>query len=174
MKSALKIISVFFAALFILGACSNIPDEPATSSAKEYTYIDPVSATYPIPENADEFPDATFPIKYVEGPVNVECIISSYYVDGNSVARIESVSLDRQPGSARTSGALTVTIDAIGSRKNGMRIAYTCYDAQGNPISEDFSTRAELKDVKKGDTVLMPISLVDGTAKIVFSNYGDK
>lgn len=174
MKSALKIISVFFASLFILGACSNIPDEPATSSVKEYTYIDPVSATYPVPENADEFPGVTFPLKYVEGPVNIQCVISSYYVDGNSVARIESVSFDRQPGSARTSGVLTVKIDAIGSRKNGMRIAYTCYDAEGNPISEDFFTLAELKDIKKGDTVRMPISLINGTAKIVFSNYGSK
>lgn len=174
MKTALKFLSVFLISLFVLSGCSNIPDEPLTSTVVECSYIDPVSETYPIPENAKDYPDSTYPVRYVEGPVNIECVVNSYYVDGNTVARFKSVKFTKEPGTSRTSGSLAMKVEDIGSRGNGLRIDYTCYDAEGNAISEDLSTRAELKGVKKGETVNLPLSLVDGTAKIVFTNYSSK
>lgn len=173
MKSALKISAVFLAAFFVLGGCSNIPDEPVTSTVIECSYIDPVSETYPVPDNIDEIPNYSQPVRYVEGPVNIECVFNSYYVDGNSVARVKSVTFSREPGEALVSGTLAVKIEGIGSRGRGMKIAYTCYDADGNAISEDLSTRADLKDAEENDTLLMPLTVMNGTAKIVFTNYAE-
>lgn len=170
MKSVISILLVVvFAALCLFG-CSNIPKEPATTTVEEYSYINPNGMTVPAAENA-EAGDPEQPVKYIETINKVECVFSSYYVYGNSVATISEIELEDDGFSINANGYAKVKIEGIGSRKNNMKIGYTAYDADGNVVRESYILSL-LGDAKKGDIIEdCRFDFPREAVKVVFHDY---
>ena len=171
MKSAVAIFLVLVFASLCLFGCSNIPDEPATTKLENFSYVNPYGETVAAPDNLDELEGQTYPVQYVETVNKIECVLSSYYVYGNTVAEIVSIELDDDGFSVNADGRADVKITAIGSRKNNMKIGYTAYDKDGN-IVRDTYILAKLDDVKEGDIVeKRRFDFPRETVKIVFHDY---
>ncbi len=167
-------VSIFFVMIFValcFFGCSNIPEEPATTSAAIYSYVAPSGATKPAPQNVETTEGQTFAPQYVETINNVEVVLSSYYVYGNSVATIEDVKLEDDGFRSWAEGRATVRVNAIGSRSDDIKIGYTGYDADGNVVRKSYIL-IPLDKVKKGEVVEnRRFDFPRETVKIVFENY---
>lgn len=174
MKSTVCIFfAVIFVALCFVG-CSNIPEEPATTDTMKISYVDPYGETAAPPVNVDNSGETTYPVKYIETVNDVEVVLSSYYVYGNSVATITDVKITDDGFSNSASGYADVRIDGIGSRKDGMKIGYTAYDKDGNIVRNSYLL-AKLDGVKKGETCEdRRFDFPREAVKIVFYDYVDK
>lgn len=171
-----SIISIFLATVIValcFVGCSNIPDEPATTAAANYTYVNPIGETAPAPANVETTEGQTFAPVYVETVNNVEIVLSSYYVYGNSVATIENIELEDDGFSVRANGYMDVKVTGIGSRSDDMKIGYTGYDKDGNVVRNSF-VLVPFDDVKEGDIVEdRRFDFPRECVKIVFENYVD-
>lgn len=175
MKSALCLFLVLVTVTLCFFGCSNIPDEPATTDTMTVTYVNPLGATAAPPVNVDPTAGGTtVPVQYVETTNNVEFVFSSYYVYKNSVAKITSVELEDDGYSLNADGYADVEMMAIGSKKEGMKIAYAAYDENGEMIRSSFIL-ANLDGVKEGDVCEdRRFDIPRETVKVVFSNYIEK
>lgn len=174
MKSTISIFLVMVCVALCFFGCSNIPDEPATTTVVNHSYANPYGETVAPPANADPS-GTTEPVKYVETINNIEFVVSDYNVYGNSVASIKDIELEYNAFSAlELMGVASVEIKGIGSRKDNMRIGYTAYDKDGKVVRKSF-LQAELDGVKVGDVVEDCIfDFPEGTAKIVFFDYTEE
>lgn len=168
-----SIISIFFAviivALCFAGCASNIPEEPATTAVENHSYVTPNGETLPAPVNAQ--PDVSYPVEYVDKTSNIEFVISSYYVYGNSVASISNIEISDDGFSLNANGFLDVKMEGVGTRSDGMKIAYVAYDKDGNVVRNSH-IQAKLDGVKDGDTVEnRRFDVPRETVKIVFKDY---
>lgn len=172
MKSLISVIlAMTVIALCFFGCKSNIPEEPATTGSANYTYINPYGQTAPDPENMKPSEGQTFPVVYVETINNVEIVLSDYYVYGNSVASIKNIELEDDGISVNADGYAEVEVQAIGSRKDDMKIGYIAYDANGKIVRNTYIL-VPLKGVKKGDIVAdRRFDFPREAVKIVFMNY---
>ena len=172
MKSTISIFLVLICVALCFFGCSNIPDEPATTSVVNHSYADPYGETVAPPVNADPEESTTAAVKYLETINNVECVMSSYYVYGNSVATISDIKMEYEAFSSFPgNGYASVEMMGIGSKKNGMKIGYTAYNEAGEVVRESFML-AKLDGVKKGDTVAeCRFDFPSETVKIVFHDY---
>lgn len=171
MKSIISIFLVLATVCLCFFGCSNIPEEPATTKVEKHSYVDPYGETAPAAENADEFEGQDIPVKYIETVNNVEIVLSSYYVYGNSVAKINNIEIIDYGISHTANGYADVEIMGIGSRKDGMKIGYTAYDAKGEVVKDVF-VLASLEDAKEGDVVeKRRFEVPRDAVKIVFHDY---
>ncbi|MBO5411380.1 MAG: hypothetical protein J6A60_08990 [Clostridia bacterium] len=171
MKPIFKVAAATAAVMLIFSGCSKLPETPPVTKEIGCTYIDPVSQTYPVPDNADEIPGYTHPVKYVSGAVEVECLINSYYTSGRSVANYHSIEFYKDAGDADASGTLKLLLKSIGSRKDDFEIAYVCYDANGEQTGPVRFTFASLEEAEEGELLVFPVTLMPNTARIEFHNY---
>lgn len=174
MKSTISIFLVLICVALCFFGCSNVPKEPATTTAVNHSYANPYGETVAPPANADPESSTTAAVQYLETVNNVECIMSSYYVFGNSVATITDIKMEYEAFSAfEGNGYADVEIMGIGlgAREDGMKIGYTAYNAAGESIRSSFLL-AKLEDVSKGDTVAeCRFDFPADTVKIVFHDY---
>ncbi len=174
MKSAISIILLLACVALCFFGCSNIPDEPAQTTVITKSFEDPYAETAAPPVNADPNSSTTAPITYLKRVNNVEFISSDYFVYGNTVAKIKDFELEYDDMSAfEVSGWADLEIIGIGSKKDGMRIAYTGYDKDGNVTRDSFFI-AKLDGVKKGDIVEdCRFDFTKDTVKLVFHPVTD-
>lgn len=172
MKSTISIFLVLVCVALCFFGCSNIPDEPATTTVVNHSFANPYGETVAPPANADPTSGTTAPVKYVETINNVEFVISDYNVYGNSVASIKDIELEYNAFSAfEVMGIASVEIKGIGSRKDNMKIGYIAYDKDGTVVRKSF-LQAQLDGVSKGDVVTDCIfDFPEETVKIVFFDY---
>jgi hypothetical protein len=99
----------------------------------------------------------------------------SYNVYGNSVAAIKDIKLEYNGYAAfEVTGVASIEIQAIGSRKDNMRIGYIAYDKDGKILRNTF-VQAELDDVKVGDVVEECLfDFPEDTVKVVFYDFENK
>lgn len=175
MKSTISIFLVMVCVALCFFGCSKLPEEPATTTVVNYSYVNPNGETVSPPANVDPNSDTTAPVKYVETINNIEFVISDYNVYGKSVASIKDITLEYNEFSAlELMGVANVEIMSIGSRKDNMRIGYTAYNKDGKIVRKSF-LQAELDGVKVGDVVGDCIfDFPEGTVKVVFFDYTDK
>ena len=170
MKSVISILLVLATVCLCFVGCSNIPEEPATTKIENHSYVDPYAETV-VAENASDFEGQDVPVKYIEKINNVEFVLSSYYVYGNSVAKINGIEIVDHGLSHNASGYADVEIMGIGRRKDGMKIGYTAYNAKGE-IVKDVFVLASLEDAKEGDVVEdRRFEVPRDAVKIVFHDY---
>lgn len=172
MKSTISIFLILISVALCFFGCSNIPDEPVTTSVVNHSYANPYGETVAPPENADPNSSTTAPVKYLETVNDIEFVMSNYHVYGNSVAKITDIELEYDNlSNFEVSGYASVEMMGIGSRKNNMKIGYTAYDKDGAVVRESF-LQALLKDVSKGDTVTeCRFDFPEETVKVVFHDY---
>lgn len=171
MKSIVSIVLVIAALSLCLFGCSNVPKEPPTTSAVQQSYVSPMGETVAAPENPDNVDGSLPAYQFVETLNKVEIVLSSYYVYKNSVAEITNVHIDDDGFSINADGTVDVKINAIGSKKNDMRIGYEAYDADGNLVRNSY-VLAKLDGVKEGDTVEgRRFDLPRNAVKVVFMDY---
>ena len=167
-----SIISIFLAAVVVVlcfAGCSNIPEEPATTTVANYSYVNPLGETAPAPANGKE--GKTYPVEYIETVNDIELVLSSYYVYENNVATIEDIEFEDDGFSLRADGFADVKVTAIGSRGSDMKIAYKGYDAKGAVVRNSYIL-VPLDGVKKGGTVEdRRFDFPRDCVKIVFENY---
>lgn len=174
MKSAISVFFVLVLVALCFFGCSNVPDEPATTALADYSYVNPFGETVAPPENTKENSSETYAVKYIETVNNVEFVLSSYYVYGNSVGTITNIKIEDDGISNNASGYADVLIMGIGSRKEGLKIGYTAYDKDGKVV-KDVYLLAKLDGVKKGDTVEeRRFEVPRDAVKIVFHDYVEK
>lgn len=173
MKSVFKILIAAVLLTACLTACSNIPDEPAETSVKKYTYVDPYGQTAPVAENIEDYPGMTQPLYYVETKHEIESVESSYYVYKNTVAEIEDIDFSYEGSgfSLDIIGRADIKITAKGFKNKEMRIGYTSYDENGKKLDVSsivFSIEdMDEGEIKKNTLVLVPRDAV----KVVFHDY---
>ncbi|MBQ8763476.1 MAG: hypothetical protein IJZ07_05175 [Clostridia bacterium] len=172
MKSLISIILVLTViSLCFFGCKSNIPEEPATTGSANYTYINPYGQTAPNPDNVEPSEGQTFPVVYVETVNDVEIVLSDYYVYGNSVASIKNIKLKDDGISVNADGYAEVEVQAIGSRKDDIKIGYLAYDANGKIVRNTYIL-VPLKGVKEGEIVSgRRFDFPREAVKIVFVDY---
>ncbi len=171
MKSIISIFLVLATVCLCFFGCSNIPEEPATTKVEMHSYVDPYAETAPVGENADKFEGLDIPVKYIEKINNVEFVLSSYYVYGNSVAKINNIKIVDYGMSHNANGYADIEIMGIGRRKDGMRIGYTAYNAKGEVVKDVF-VLASLDDAKVGDVIEeRRFEVPRDAVKIVFHDY---
>lgn len=175
MKSALCLFLVLVTVTLCFFGCSNVPEEPATTDTMTVSYVNPLGATAAPPVNVDPTEGGTTaPVQYVETTNNVEFVLSSYYVYKNSVAKINAVSLEDDGFSLNADGYADVEMIAIGSKKDGMKIGYAAYDANGELVRQSFILTT-LDGVKEGDVCDgRRFDIPREAVKVVFSNYIEK
>lgn len=174
MKSFISIFLVLATVALCFFGCSNIPEEPVTTAVEKHSYVNPYGETAPAAENVSEFEGQDVPVKYIETVNNVEIVLNSYYVYGNSVAKIGDIEIVDYGISHNANGYADVEIMGIGSRKDGMKIGYTAYTAEGD-IVKDVFILAPLEDVKEGDIVEdRRFEVPRDAVKIVFHDYVEK
>ncbi len=174
MKSFISIILVLATVALCFFGCSNIPDEPVTSTVENHSYVDPRGETAPAPDNANNIDPEDIPVKYIETINNVEIVLNSYYVYGNSVAKIGDIEIVDYGITHNANGYADVEIMGIGKRKDGMKIGYTAYNAEGD-IVKDVFILASLEDAKEGDIIEdRRFEVPRDTVKIVFHDYVEK
>jgi len=168
MKSKISIILALVTVLLCFAACSNIPDEPATTAVEYYSYNDPYVEVAP-PANVSE--GAEYTQKYVDKNVNIEFVMSSYYADGNTAAKITKIDFMSPDMVMDMRGLATIEIIGKSRSQEYMRIAYTAYDANGKVLRNTF-LQGKLEGVGNGERCApAPFEIPDGTVKIVFSDY---
>ena len=171
MKSIISIFLVLVTVCLCFFGCSNIPEEPVTTKIENHSYVDPYAETAPPAENASDFEGQDVPVKYIEKINNVEFVLSSYYVYGNSVARIGNIEIVDYGLTHNASGYVDVEIMGIGRRKDGMKIGYTAYNAKGE-IVKDVFVLASLEDAKEGDIIEdRRFEVPRDAVKIIFHDY---
>lgn len=172
MKSTISIFLVMVCVALCFFGCSNIPEEPATTTIVNHSFANPYGETVAPPANADPSSGTTAAVKYVETVNNIEFVVSDYNVYGNSVASIKDIELEYNAYSAfEVMGVASVEIMGIGSRKDNMRIGYIAYDKDGKVVRNSF-LQAQLDGVKVGDVVTDCIfDFPEETVKIVFCDY---
>lgn len=174
MKSVISLILTAILVALCFAGCSNIPEEPATTAVANYSYVNPMGETAPAPANVETTEGQTFPTKYIETVNNVEFVLSSYYVYGNSVATIENIELEDDGFSVRANGYVNVRVNAIGSRKDNIKIGYIGYDENGSVVRNSYIL-VPLKGVKKGDLVEdRRLDFPRECVKIVFTDWVEK
>ncbi len=175
MKQVFKILIAAVLLTLCLTACSNIPDKPAVTSVEKHTYVDPYGQTAPVPENIEDYPGMTQPLYYAKTTHEIECVMSSYYVYGNSVAEIEDIdfSFEGTGFALQVTGRADVRMIAKGMRDEEMRIGYTSYDENGKKLDES-SIVFSIEDIEEGQIWDAALVLVPkDTVKVVFHNYED-
>ena len=175
MKSTISIFLVLIAVTLCFFGCSNIPDEPATTTVVNHSYANPYGEVVTPPANVDPSSAANEPTKFVETINDVEFVVSDYNVYRNSVASIKDIELIYDEFSAfELTGYADVEVKAIGSRKDNIRIGYMAYDKAGEVVRDSFFL-IPLDGVKEGDVVEeCPFDFPEGTVKVVFSDFSDK
>lgn len=175
MKSAISLFLVLVTVALCFFGCSNIPEEPVTSETMVQSYVNPYGATAAPPVNIDPTEGGTtIPVQYVETTNNVELVLNSYYVYKNSVAKITDIELEDDGFSLRVSGFADVEMIDIGSKKEGMKIGFTAYDANGEVVRRNHIL-VTLDGVKKGDICEeRRFDFPRETVKIVFHDYIEK
>ncbi len=168
MKSVISIILVLAAVSLCLFGCSNIPKEPATTSVENYSYVNPYGETVAPPQNADKLDK----VQYLDTVNDIEFVMSSYYVDNNSVAKINSIKLEYDAMMANeVTGLADVEIIGKGIGDDWMKIAYTAYDKDGKVV-RNTHFQASLDGVKKGDIVKECVfDIPEEAVKVVFFDY---
>lgn len=166
---ALLLIAVVIITAFC--GCAKLPEEPATTNVEKHSYINPMGATAPAPENVDEFPGAEIEPVYIETINNIEFVFSSYYVYGKNAASLKINKLNYDGFSLNPNGFVDVTAVTVGRRSDDMKIGYTAYDADGKVIRDSFIL-AKLDGVKAGDVIEgRRFDFPKETVKIVFHDY---
>ncbi len=175
MKSTISIILVMICVALCFFGCSNVPEEPATTTVVNHSFVNPYGETVASPANTDVAPETTDAPKYVETINDIEFVVSSYNVYGNSVAAIKDIKLEYNGYAAfEVTGVASIEIQAIGSRKDNMRIGYIAYDKDGKILRNTF-VQAELDDVKVGDVVEECLfDFPEDTVKVVFYDFENK
>lgn len=169
MKSKISIILALVTVLLCFAACSNIPDEPATTAVEYHSYVDPYAETVAPPVNASE--GAEYKNQYLEKVENIEFVMSSYYADGNTAAKITKIDFMSPDMVMDMRGLATIEIIGKSRSQEYMRIAYTAYDANGKVLRNTF-LQGKLEGVGNGESCApAPFEIPDGTVKIVFSDY---
>lgn len=172
MKSALCLFLVLVTVTLCFFGCSNIPEDPATSEAVVYTYVNPYGETAAPPVNIDPTEGGTTaPVQYVEKTNDIELVLNSYYVYKNSVAKLSNIQIEDDGISVRASGYADVEMIAVGSKKEGMKIGFTAYDKDGNVVRRNH-VFADLKGIGDGEVVAeRRFDFPREAVKIVFHNY---
>ncbi|MBQ6267754.1 MAG: hypothetical protein IJK64_08300 [Clostridia bacterium] len=176
------IVGVTLSAAALIGClagCSNVPKTPATTSVAQYSYVNEQGMTLPTPVNAD--PNAKTTVGYKSTVDTIDYELSSYYVYNNSVVEITDIEMEDEY-TRNIGGYATVKINALGhSRKDGVRVAYKAYDADGKLVRDSFIliplkdvkfSKDETRDAKVGDVITdRRFDFPRETVKIVFENY---
>lgn len=175
MKSTICILLALICVALCFTGCSNVPKEPATTTVVNHSFVNPYGDTVTPPANVDPTSGTTAPVKYLETVNDVEFVVSNYNVYGNSVAAIKDIELEYDEFLAfEVTGIASVEIQAIGSRKDDMKIGYVAYDKDGKVVRKSFF-RADLEGVSKGDVVEDCIfDFPKETVKVEFFDYSDK
>lgn len=175
MKSTICILLALICVALCFAGCSNVPKEPATTTVVNQSFVNPYGDTVTPPANADPTSGTTAPVKYLETVNDVEFVVSDYNVYGNSVAAIKDIKLEFHAFSAfEVTGIASVEIQAIGSRKDDMKIGYIAYDKDGKMVRKSF-LMADLEGVSKGDVVEDCIfDFPENTVKVEFFDYTEK
>ena len=167
MKSLISIILATLIVTLCFVGCSNIPDEPATTTVANYSYVNPMGQIAPPPANVETTEGQTFIPQYVETVNNVELVFSSYHVYGNTVASIVNVDLEDDGFSLKADGYVDVRVDAIGSR----RTSNSGSETEGTVVRDSYLL-VPLKGVKEGDIVEdRRIDFPRECVKIVFTDW---
>ena len=170
MKSTISIFLVLITVALCFFGCSNIPEDPATTAVTNYSYANPYGETVAPPVNTEA--GEKVPVQYLETVNNIDFVMCSYNVYGNSVAKMTDIELEYDEfGAFEVSGYASLEMMGIGSRKDNMRIGYTAYDAEGNIVRKSF-LQALLKGVNEGDVVKdCRFDFPKDAVKVVFYDY---
>lgn len=172
MKRFLKAFAPLALAALCLAGCSNIPDSPATTAVEKRTYINGVGATAPVAENIDKYPGVTQPPKSVATTHEVELVVSSYYVYGNTVINFGNVEFENIDTPQNTVyGSFNGVISGKDKKDKEFRIAYNAYDENGKLIKENGCMERNVNGMKDGDEISFTFAVPLGTAKIEFFDY---
>ncbi len=169
MKKALASLLIISTVIVsALCGCSRIPDEPQTTAAETYNYINDLGQTV---YSQEEVKKKNIEQQYVKSINNIELVFNNYYVYGKNAATISVDEISYNGYSVGVHGKMNVKMIAIGSRSENMRIGYTAYDAE-NKIVRNSYLLVRLKGVKKGDTVeKCYFDFPPEAVKIVFHDY---
>ena len=173
MKRFLKVLSPLMLAALCLAGCSNIPDEPATTGIENHTYINEVGKTVPVAENIGDYPGVTQPPKYLPTTHDVEFVVKSYYVYGNTVVTFDGIELDSlDVPQANVYGSVDARIMSKGKEKE-MKIAYNAYDADGNLLRKNACMKADIDGKKDDSTFRFLFAVPLETVKVEFYDYAE-
>ena len=156
---------------FCFFGCSNIPDEPATTGTEHRTYINELGETVPIAENIDDYPGITQPPKHIATTHDVELVLRSYYIFGNTVVTFDGVELENiDVPQSLVYGTVNARIMGKGKEKE-MKIAYRAYDENGNLLKKNGCMTADIDGMDNDSTFDFLFAVPLGTAKIEFYDY---
>lgn len=157
--------------LTCLCACSNIPEEPATTGKETATFRNALGATVPVAENIKDYPDITQPVKYLETVHEVSFDLKSYYVYGNTVAEIESIEFENVDVPQSDVYAI-VKAKMIGrGREKQMMISFNAYDENGELLRRNGFISTNLDDTDDGESFELLLTVPIGTARVEFFDY---
>ena len=173
MKRFFKILTPLMLAVLCFAGCSNIPDEPATTGIENHTYINELGKTVPVAENIGDYPGITQPPKYLPTTHDVEFVVKSYYVYGNTVVTFDGIELESlDVPQANVYG--TVDARILGKGKEAeMKIAYNAYDENGNLLKNNGCMKADIDGKKDDSTFRFLFAVPMGTAKVEFYDYAE-
>lgn len=167
----MKFIKIAAALILIIAcfcACSNVPDEPAVTSSKDFTYKNAFGETVPVAENIGNYPGLTQPVKYIETVQNVECNFKSYYVYGNTVATIETLEFENIDMPATNVYAIAKVKMIAAGREDQMKIDYKAYDENGKCIKANGCLTRNIDGIEDGEIFDMVFLAPIGTARVEF------
>lgn len=171
MKRFLKAFVPLALAALCFAGCSVLPDEPATTAVEKHTYINEVGETVPVAENIADYPGITQPQKFIATTHEVELVVSSYHVFGDTVMTYESVELENVEAPAREIfGLLNCVVTNKGKEKE-MKISYNAYDENGELLKKDGCITRNIVNLKEDDEISFSFDVPLGTAKIEFFDY---
>lgn len=172
MKRFFKTFIPLTLAVLCFAGCSNIPDYPAATAVEKHTYINEVGETVPVAENIGDYPGLTQPPKHIATTHEVELVVSSYYVYGNTVVTFSNVEFENIDTPQNTVyGSLNGVITGKDKKDEEFKIAYNAYDENGNLIKADGCMTRTLNRLKEDDEISFTFGVPLGTAKIEFVDY---
>lgn len=157
-------------AALCLAGCSNIPDYPATTAVEKRTYINGVGATAPVAENIGDYPGVTQPPKNVATTHEVEFVLSSYYVYGNTVVTLNEIEFENIDTPQNVVYGTAYGVITGKGKEKEIKIAYNAYDENGKLIKENGCMERNINNMKDNDEITFTFGVPLGTAKIEFIN----
>ncbi len=171
MKRFLKAFIPLTLAVCCFAGCSDMPDEPATTAVEKHTYINEVGETVPVAENIADYPGITQPPKFIATTHEIEVVVSSYYVCGDTVVTYENVEIENVDAPpTEVFGTLDCVLTSKGKEKE-MKIAYNAYDENGELLKKDGCLARTIGNLREDDEISFSFGVPLGTAKIEFFDY---